>query len=62
MSAFGGKADMAIAVQMSAYDPRKTLGGSAFSHPSERPVCSTAIVGGRHSPDGALDEAPSAPV
>ena len=25
MSAFGGEADMAIALQMSAYDPKRTL-------------------------------------
>jgi hypothetical protein len=25
MSAFGGKADMAIAVRMSAYDPKRTF-------------------------------------
>ena len=35
MSAFGGKADMPFALQMSAYDPKRTLLASS-STPSRR--------------------------
>lgn len=44
-----------------ACDPGKTLGASAFRILQERPVCSMAIIGVRHSADSASSSAPSAP-
>jgi len=38
MSAFGGKADMAIALHMSAFDPKRTLGNFLFAPPLDRAI------------------------